>query len=94
MTRNLLHQADKEKKRLLAWPDCLWKKPGMAILLWSLALPVFAQENRQEIGNPIAGIHTSKEYNAHSQNFAAVQDKRGLMYFGNFTGVLEYDGAT
>lgn len=94
MTRTPLHQADKEKKWLLAWPDCLWKKTRMAILLWSLVLPVFAQVNHQETGNPIAEIHTSKEYNAHGQNFAAVQDKRGLMYFGNFAGVLEYDGAT
>lgn len=76
-----------------AWPGWSWKKLGSTILLWGLVLPAFAQGNRQEVGNPIAEIHTSKEYNAHGQNFAAVQDKRGLMYFGNFAGVLEYDGA-
>jgi signal transduction histidine kinase/ligand-binding sensor domain-containing protein len=62
--------------------------------LWSLAFPAFAQTNHQEIGNPIAEVHTSKEYNAHGQNFTIVQDKRGVMYFGNFAGVLEYDGAS
>ncbi|SIR23866.1 sensor histidine kinase [Maribacter ulvicola] len=34
-----------------------------------------------------------EEYKAHSQNFATVQDHRGVMYFTNNHGVLEYDGA-
>ncbi|MCH8318831.1 MAG: hypothetical protein IIA88_10125, partial [Bacteroidetes bacterium] len=38
--------------------------------------------------------YTAKEYNAVPQNWAIVQDKRGVMYFGNNKGVLEYDGVT
>lgn len=34
------------------------------------------------------------EYNAGMQNWAVAQDKRGVMYFGNATGVLEFDGET
>ena len=32
------------------------------------------------------------QYNANSQNFALTQDHRGVLYAGNFAGVLEYDG--
>ncbi|WP_165933475.1 sensor histidine kinase [Arundinibacter roseus] len=55
---------------------------------------LYAQAFVGEMGNPIAELHTAREYNAHGQNFAMVQDKRGLMYFGNFAGILEYDGMT
>jgi len=32
------------------------------------------------------------EYGAHNQNWAILQDSRGVMYFGNSDGALEYDG--
>jgi len=46
----------------------------------------------QELGSPIITNYTSEEYNAHSQNWAIVQDNRGVMYFGNTECVIEYDG--
>ncbi|MCB0429818.1 MAG: SpoIIE family protein phosphatase [Flavobacteriales bacterium] len=39
----------------------------------------------------VNGIKTI--YDAQEQNFGIAQDKRGLMYFANNEGVLEYDGA-
>ena len=40
--------------------------------------------------------YSPREYNASPQNWAIVQDKRGVMYFGNNKGkgkgILEYDG--
>jgi serine phosphatase RsbU (regulator of sigma subunit)/ligand-binding sensor domain-containing protein len=36
--------------------------------------------------------YTSKDYHLVPQNLAIVQDKRGLLYFGNNSGILEYDG--
>ena len=51
----------------------------------------FAQTNT-ELGSPFIRNYTSKEYNASSQNWSIVQDKRGVMYFGNNKGVLEFDG--
>ncbi len=33
-----------------------------------------------------------KTYLADNQNFAVLQDQRGVMYFGNNRGILEYDG--
>jgi class 3 adenylate cyclase len=49
--------------------------------------------------NPEAGAFYYKQYlpenygGASPQNWAAVQDLRGFMYFGNTDGVLEYSGA-
>lgn len=37
-------------------------------------------------------VFLPSQYNAHSQNFALTQDRRGVIYAGNFAGVLEYDG--
>ncbi len=46
-------------------------------------------------GLPILRNYTPEEYEASDQNWSAVQDHRGVMYFGNNdNGVLEYDGKT
>ncbi len=37
---------------------------------------------------------TPAEYAGHSQNLATVQDRRGLVYVANRSGLLEYDSAT
>ena len=56
--------------------------------------PAFAQNADQEIGHPLTRTYLPVEYNAHAQNFAVTQDHSGIMYFANFAGVLEYDGAS
>lgn len=38
--------------------------------------------------------YTVEEYKAADQNWSIVQDPRGVMFFGNSQGVLEYDGVT
>ncbi|HBX51683.1 MAG: hypothetical protein A2275_09045 [Bacteroidetes bacterium RIFOXYA12_FULL_35_11] len=53
----------------------------------------FSQKKYLLNGNPFVTNFTSYDYNAHSQNFSIIQDSRGVMYFGNFAGVLEYDGS-
>jgi hypothetical protein len=35
---------------------------------------------------------TTEDYQAHHQNWAIIQDKRGIMNFGNPSGILEFDG--
>ncbi|MCS6905518.1 MAG: hypothetical protein RML72_01435, partial [Bacteroidia bacterium] len=35
---------------------------------------------------------TTRDYNAHNQNFCITQDHRGVIYVGNGMGLLEYDG--
>ena len=50
----------------------------------------FSQD--KSIGIPFIKNYNIKEYKAGAENWAVVKDKRGVMYFGNNAGVLEYDG--
>lgn len=53
----------------------------------------FGQLNQR--GIPIVTNYSPSTYDASTQNWAVVQDNRGVMYFGNNDdGVLEYDGRT
>ena len=55
----------------------------------------FSQElNNNSIGQPFIKFFSPKEYNASYQNWCVNQDKRGIMYFGNTEGILEYDGTS
>lgn len=42
--------------------------------------------------SPIARSYSVADYNAGIQNWSATQDERGIMYFGNNKGLLEFDG--
>jgi len=55
---------------------------------------VVSQKNQflNEVGLPIITNYLPKQYSANVQNWAVIQDKRGVLYFGNVSGVLEYDG--
>ena len=48
----------------------------------------------KENGLPYIQNFSPTDYNAEIQNFSIVQDKRGLIYFGNNKGVLVYDGVS
>ncbi len=63
-------------------------------LVISSITPGFGQLAGQEIGHPLSRTYLPTEYDAHAQNFAVTQDRSGIMYFGNFAGVLEYDGTS
>jgi serine phosphatase RsbU (regulator of sigma subunit) len=54
-------------------------------------LPVFLFSQKPE-GTPFIKNYTPNEYNASTDNWAIAQDQRGVMFFGNASGVLEYDG--
>jgi len=60
-----------------------------SILLFSGVL-LFA--GRPELGLPFIRNFTPKDYGAAPQNWAVVQDSRGILYVANTEGVLEYDG--
>jgi len=62
------------------------------ILMMGSAFSGLGQNHYMEAGFPFLQNFSAKEYAAHSQNFAIAQDHRGIMYFGNFSGILEYDG--
>ncbi|MFH1320499.1 MAG: SpoIIE family protein phosphatase [Bacteroidota bacterium] len=50
------------------------------------------QESSIEKGYLPTLNYSPLEYNARPQNWAVVQDKRGIMYFGNNECILEFDG--
>ncbi|MEN6457077.1 MAG: ATP-binding protein [Prolixibacteraceae bacterium] len=43
-------------------------------------------------GFPFLRNFSPAEYKGHTQNFAVASDRHGLTYFGNFAGVLQFDG--
>ncbi len=47
-----------------------------------------------EAGRPIIRSFSPEEYGGGAQNWAIIQDHRGLLYVGGTNGVLEYDGVT
>ncbi|MCX2739994.1 ligand-binding sensor domain-containing protein [Pontibacter anaerobius] len=64
----------------------------LSLLLFILFGQVNLSAQVKDEGIPFIRNYVQKEYNASAQNWAAVQDHRGVMYFGNNYGVLEYDG--
>lgn len=66
-------------------------KVGIAGAVWALWIctRLWAQS-----GAPIIRTYTPKDYGGRPKNYSVAQDKRGVMYFGNEDGVLEYDGAS
>ncbi|QHV95990.1 ATP-binding protein [Spirosoma endbachense] len=66
----------------------------VSFLLTVLSNLVLAQshETVSENGALFIKLFSADEYKNHDENFAIAQDKRGVMYFGNFGGILEYDG--
>ena len=65
-------------------------KPLIILFLFCLQIAVFAQQS----GMTYITNYPPEVYKGTSQNWAVVQDKRGVMFFGNSNGVLEYDGIT
>ncbi len=57
-------------------------------------VPEPAKSSRREIGIPYFRNYTPKEHGGGAQSWAIAQDERGVMYFGNNFGVLEYDGVS
>ncbi|HQG71435.1 MAG TPA: hypothetical protein PLF53_00820, partial [Tenuifilum sp.] len=63
------------------------KYPLLIIVLVQLT---FA--NAQERGLLLSHYYSANTYQAATQNWGIVQDKRGVIYFANGAGVLEFDG--
>ncbi|MCB0730967.1 MAG: hypothetical protein KDC88_08040 [Ignavibacteriae bacterium] len=56
------------------------------------ASTIFTQSLNSNFGRPFVQNFLPQDYNAGAQNWAAVQDNRGILYFANHNGILEYDG--
>lgn len=63
---------------------------GLLVLL--LCPAVFAARDHER-GLPQMTIFRTEDHGAGTQMFAAAQDARGRLYFGNLDGLLVYDGA-
>lgn len=72
-------------------------------LFWALlplllipSIPVIGQDQPSlkvsEIGTPVINIYTPDVYGAHEQSFDIAQDERGVLYFANNSGIIEFDG--
>ena len=68
-------------------------KISLSLVFLSLILSsnIFGQ-HKNEIGRPFITNYPPNLHNANPQNWAIQQDNRGVMYFGNSDGILEYDG--
>ncbi|WP_461106167.1 sensor histidine kinase [Spirosoma koreense] len=72
----------------------------LSLLCWLLLYgPPGGRDAYGQVRSGEAGLQTPPsrfflpgQYDAHSQNFTFTQDHRGMLYVGNFEGVLEYDG--
>jgi serine phosphatase RsbU (regulator of sigma subunit)/ligand-binding sensor domain-containing protein len=58
------------------------------ILLVGANLQLFAQLK----GKPFISHFSSKNYGYHNQNWSVVQDNRGLLFFGNNSGLMYFNG--
>ena len=69
------------------------KKLSCYLCIWICfsCIEVFAQSHLER-GFPAITNYSPKEYDAFRQNWVIAQDKRGVMYFGNTDGLLEFDG--
>jgi two-component sensor histidine kinase/ligand-binding sensor domain-containing protein len=63
----------------------------LLVLSFFLATSLSAQPDR-EVAPLSYNLYQTKDYHAHTQNWAAVQDSTGRMYFANNHGVLRFDG--
>ena len=70
--------------------------PKFFLHLWVVCLLLLLPKINgfaQEMGSPFTRNYHATEFKAHMQNWAIVQDHRGILYFANKEGVLEYDGS-
>lgn len=62
--------------------------------IWALSLLLVATLlSANDRGVPLLQVFTPDDYAAHSQNWSVLQGADGLIYVGNGSGVLQYDGA-
>lgn len=62
------------------------------ILFFIVGILISVFSTAQEKGLILSEYYSHKDYLAGTQNWCIAQDARGVMYFGNAAGILEYDG--
>jgi DNA-binding CsgD family transcriptional regulator len=69
------------------------RKAGLLILLLINTCNA-ANCHIKDVGLPFIKNYSREIYSAGSQNWDIAQDKNGLIYFANNSGILEFDGST
>jgi ligand-binding sensor domain-containing protein len=64
----------------------------MKALRFLLLLIAAYTASAQRLGTPLLRYYPPSEYKGFAQNWCVSQDDRGVMYFGNGKGILEYNG--
>ncbi len=79
----------------IKYPDIFTSLTLVAFLHgWASAQSPMQNSNPYlEVGAPLIRNYSPDEYGAHPQNWVTVQDQRGVLYFGNTNGILEFDGS-
>ncbi|GAA6769159.1 hypothetical protein AAFH68_51240 [Flavobacterium sp. CGRL1] len=61
------------------------------VLLVSLISPVVISQIKK-IGVPFITSYSPKMYKAASENWDVIQDSKGMMFFANHFGIMQFDG--
>jgi signal transduction histidine kinase/DNA-binding response OmpR family regulator len=69
-----------------------YKILGSLLVYFFLSSCIYAQNDFS--AKPFFRHYSPKEYKLNRSNYCINQDKRGVMYFGNEEGLLEFDGNT
>ena len=64
----------------------------LGILIFLSSIYSGSGQGQEYTGTPFLTNYPPETYNQHPQTWDVVQDHRGVMYFGNVNGVLEFDG--
>lgn len=62
------------------------------ILVIALLFPLLSKGTVKQIGVPVIQNFKRMEYNAGTQNWSVAQGSNGVLYFGNNSGLLRFDG--
>jgi serine phosphatase RsbU (regulator of sigma subunit)/ligand-binding sensor domain-containing protein len=69
------------------------KKFILVIIYGCFFASAISSQTDLEKGSQLIYNYSPKEYDAQQQNWAILQNESGIMYFGNTSGLLEFDGA-
>lgn len=71
----------------------MYKKILISLIFFLSVVCQQAMGQMKIVGTSYIKNYPSDVYGASGQNWNTIQDNRGIMYFGNTNGILEYDGA-
>jgi len=77
---------------MVAAPPTLRSVCLMLVFLLVYCIPVRSQPKTEKGHYLSIRNFTTEDYHARPQNWDITEDKRGILYFGNTSGILVYDG--